>query len=34
MTETNNRVVLTGPDVFYTEAPMDAYRVEQGTLFV
>ena len=34
MTETNNRVILTGPDVFYTEASMDAYRVEQGTVFV
>lgn len=34
MTELNNLLTLSGSDVFYTEAPMDAYRVEQGTVFV
>ena len=34
MSEQNNQLILSGPDVFYTQEPMDAYRVEQGVVFV
>lgn len=30
----NNKILLSGPDVFYTHEKMDAYRVEHGEVFV
>ena len=30
----NNMIRLSGPDVFYTHEKMDAYRVEEGEIFV
>lgn len=34
MSENNNHIVLSGPDVFYPQQKMDAYRVESGEIFV
>ena len=34
MSENNNQIVLSGPDVFYPQQRMDAYRVESGEIFV
>lgn len=34
MAETSTLIHLSGPDVFYTHTSMDAYRVEQGSVFV
>lgn len=34
MPEVNKRILLTGPDVFYPQEKMDAYRVAQGEIFV